>query len=556
MNRSMLRLLAFIVFSTCITPDLHAQSLEQVRQAVDAYFAPDKESAVAKQKLTDWGNDALVHLRMLAGEPKSVRTRRYDDNVRGFEIVCAADTIGTIEAMDLLVEILDWQTEIHASHALLLTYKVVMPMFSETEPGRHIREHPRFRPAIRQFAKSGSWLEKGQAAKCAASLGWTDFESLIEDMLEDPNISLRREAAEALEELTGLAVELDVPAARFPARKPIPSLLSKPEPVSTNLTGRIDATFLIQHGEGSPTIMIGNGRQFEPLLSSTGASSTLDFAVPAIDVDVLEVDGAPRQLIALTSKSGFGGAGADYATSWNEDGQEVWRYEPPKSGLDAFAILYGQKGPYGVTFGPGGGDEGIVALDEHGKQMWSAHGIVLYELRTHRDLPGVLLYVGGERSLWNHSPAGLQTRQGSGMEEDIYASTGILYPGRYGSPEMAIAGSDLMNSTPTLIGQDARGKRLWTATFTHGVAKLALLEIVGREKLIVAATSGGDLYILNTAGTLYWEGKIPSSGEKNRVTIFDLIAGNYGDGLAAVVISTVAGYHYYPLNIEAIPSSR
>jgi hypothetical protein len=263
--------------------------------------------------------------------------------------------------------------------------------------------------------------------------------------------------------------------------------------------------------------------------------------------------------VTLAVESGFRGAGADEVISWSEDGNELWRYAPPRKGVEAAAILHDAEGQYGVALGPGG-ETGIVGIDPRGKSLWSVPRVhVLYDLETHPRLPGVMLVVHGEFSLVHYSRDSIDGGEviGAFMRgvrrggEQLYAHNGLLYPGADGAPEMVVSAM-ASNSEPVLACFDMSYARKWKISLSHRVTQLAQLELAGRERLFVVTTDGGELLLVNALGVLRWRGLLPAGEENGEAFVFELVAGEAG-GQAPIALSSPQGFFIYPVRAELIP---
>ena len=353
-------------------------------------------------------------------------------------------------------------------------------------------------------------------------------------------------------------VEAKLQEAVFAGTDLISGLVSDPERLERDQGQPINEAFLLTQRDGLATLMLGDARTFAPH-PSLDPSVRLTFAVPAIDVFSFDRAGSATRYVTLAQEMGFGGAGADYAVAWGAEGRELWRYVPPHSGLTAAAILYGDDGPYGVAFGPGS-DTGLVGLDSEGKRLWQIPRVhVLYELHTHRRLPGVLLVIGGSYSIVDHDANGIASEVVTGAfmrevqsgREELYASNGLLYPASGGGPEAIIAGSG-PNSEPVVACFDENYARKWKVSLSEDVTQLAMLEPIGRERLFVATTAAGELLLLNEHGVLRWRGSLPAGPAVGPKHVFELVAGCSEMG-AVIALRCPLGFFVYPVRTELLP---
>ena len=566
------RILIAVCAPVALSTSTSAQTLEEVRQAVEAYFGPDAESEPARESFSRWGNAALVHLRSLSrGSIPDFPARRF-----GHEIVCAAMTVGTEDALDFIVEVLDGRTPVNKMVALGVVYDYFRqktepdPRVPPSRQGQslwpapsvvrvHLQEHSRFKPAVQRFAESGSWLDKCHAAEIAATSGWKDFEPLLVAMLEDKNVELRRRAAAALLQLTGRQVEVDLPHTTFPEERLIPDLVREPVLLQGGHVERVSEVFLMHRGSDAPALMFGDGSTFAAYPWTEG-SDQISFVSPV--VHVLQLDVEPHQLVALAWEARFAGSLADHVVSLNEAGEELWRYQPPRRGFraGAAAVLYGERGPYGIAIGPGS-DTGLVGVDAFGEILWDVPEIyIIYDLETHRDLPGIMLIIGGSFVVAEHAfdkitGARDEERSSRRTQDYVYADTGVLFPGPDGDAEMILAGR-AKNSDSVVHCFDNNYERKWTIRLSDRVSQLEMLEVGGRERLFAITTGGGDLILVDESGALRWRGRLPDTMQKNPHRVFELVAGSYDGNKAAVALRTPEGYFLYPINVEALPLAR
>jgi hypothetical protein len=552
MKPTLFRMLPLVSAWLFLCGELRAQTLDEVREVVESYFGPDQTALPARKRLGEWGNAALPPLTLLAAEPQ----RQW-----AWNLICAIGEVGTPESFDLLVTILDGKTRVPASQAL--NY-LVTHVNRSVDPGLvgRLQTDPRFKPAIRRFATSGSWLERKFAAEVATEMNWPDFVPLLQQMLDDENAQLRKSAAAALSALTGRPVDAEPPSTSFPDVQLVPGLVSEPTSIESRPDSAMTWALLQPRPDGTSTFMIGDGRTFQawPSIDDT---DTRTFSVPALDALLLHPKGMRPQYVALSAESGFPGADAEEVISWSEDGNELWRYAPPQRGIGAAAILTDAEGPYGVALGPGS-DTGLVGIDPHGKALWDVPKVhVLYGLETHPRLPGMMLVVHGQFSIVHHSRASIDADEVTGAfirgvrrgDETLYAHEGLIYPAENGAPEVVVSGSG-PHSAPVLSCFDASYSRKWKVSLAERVTQLALLEIEGRERLFVLTTAGGELLLLNQQGVLRWRGPLPNGEEDGDVFVLQLVTG-IADGRALIALRCKQGLFVYAVRAELLaPTTR
>lgn len=550
MKPTLLRVLPLVSTWLLLCGQLRAQTLEEVRVAVGSYFGPDEEAVPARKRLVEWGDAALPSLRLLAEEPQ---------RESAWNLVCSIGEVGTPQSLDLLVTVLEGRTRIPRDQAL----NYLAPHVNGSVDAAlidQLQADPRFKPAIRACAASGSWLERKFVAEVAGQMNWLDFVPLLQEMLGDENAELRKSAAAALHALTGRSVDAEPPPTSFPEVQLIPGLVSDPISIGSPSDRTVTGAFLQTRPDGSSAMMLGDGRKFRAW-SSPDDTETRTFGVPALDVLLLFREGTHPQFVAMSAESGFRGAGADEVISWSEDGAELWRYRPPQRGIEAAAILADAQGVYGVALGPGG-ETGMIGVDPKGESLWSVPRVhVLYGLETHPRLPGVMLVVHGQYSLVHHSRVGIDAKEVTGAfmrsfrggGENLYAHEGLLYPQEDGAPEIVVSG-DGPNSQPVLACFDASYTRKWKVSLAENVTQLALLEIRGRERLFVLTTAEGQLLLMNQHGVLRWQGSVPGHDEDGPAYVFQLIAGEV-DGEALIALLCKQGMFLYPVRAKLLAPS-
>ena len=134
----------------------------------------------------------------------------------------------------------------------------------------------------------------------------------------------------------------------------------------------------------------------------------------------------------------------------------------------------------------------------------------------------------------------------------FYANAATLFPAADGAAAVVLAGSS-MNSTPQMRCYDAEHKEQWTITFSHGVSQLELLEVEGYQRLLAVTTRAAELFLVDPSGTVRWEGPLHGIMHSDSMHVFELVAGSYGSGEAAIALRTMRGYFLYPINVEALP---
>ncbi len=492
--------------------------LEAVRKAVASYFADDVESAAARAALSEWGESALPHLERLAREPHDPQ---FDH-----PLLCAITDVSAPRALELFVEILDGATAVQAESALTrvsvwatsvrvlegnsVTRGLLPERVRESaspraaafvlEGGdalRRLDADPRFKRAMRRFGSSASINGRGVVADTAAALGWQDFVPLIRTMLEDEHLSLRTSAARALSVLTEERVLPRRPVASFPKRDIRPGFLAAPRVFERVSRGRAD----------SGVVTLGKS-------------------------------GAPLGHVSLAKTDGP--AAPTHAVCRDVRGEVAWCYQPPRARITSLAALWSDDEVYGVALGLGG-ETSIVALDASGANLWDVREkYILYALRSHRALPGVLLQVGGRVTVFDHDRTGARERDlapygvGSSGEGRVYAKDAQLFPAEDGGVAWIVTSA---SAEPSLVRYDARADRRFRAVLPGRPSRIAVVEPSDGERWFAVAADSGELFVLDARGTLVWEGALPGMPQDEDVSIRNVEAREV-DGAWFVAVHT------------------
>jgi hypothetical protein len=251
-------------------------------------------------------------------------------------------------------------------------------------------------------------------------------------------------------------------------------------------------------------------------------------------VDVLGYatqDGEGRWILGI-STDGFGHSVSSVeCRDW--EGRTAWRFQPGRTTDVPMALLYDERSVCGVALGPGG-DDGVVALDTSGAELYSRWDPVVYELRTHPGLPGRLAVCSGEIMILDAAGtptaasrvAFTQGRQGP----YLYAHHVAVFPDERGGPALVATGTGL-NSVAAIARFDQDLSLVWRATLPDQVDGLALIERPDGPRLFAAATSSGELYVFDEDGTAFLPVRLvdpPAAGRGSRVDAID--AGPFDDG--------------------------
>jgi len=527
-----------------------AQTIEAVRKAVDGYFADGDAKAESRAALVRWGNAALPFLRELAGKPEDVGLLESLMPVRAgdWDLVCAIDQVGTPEAIDFLIEILDGKTAVATRQAL-------HSLMTATRRHRELlRSHLRFQQLVFKFAKADdgplSNLGRSVAANIIADLGWEDGEPLLELMLQSDDLRLRQNAAEAIEKLTGRKVEIRKPDVAFPSESPAEALWPLSRLQRTDLRGRFEVWF-----DGHPTLILGSETALSP--HDAGLAAGGPATVPLHVKDILSLPLAPRRWrwVVLGNEPGAGwSSDPALAVCLDERREELWRYEPQRDGIETACRLYAPDRCLGVAFGAGGA-EGVVAFSSDGEELFRRpRTYVTYGMSSHPRVPDCWLRCGGNLALYDNrgnlvagGPAApLDMRKVGGHY--FHARHAVLAAGFDGSATVVAAGSG-RNSEPRIVRFDDTLRALWSATLPDRITALALLDPGDREPLCAATTDAGDLFVFDLAGTLRQRLRLvddaSSSLGKHGLSVDSISAGPLDDdryGLAVGLLSATIVY--------------
>ena len=512
-------------------------TVEQVQRAVDDYFADDARALEARAQLREWGDAAIPHLRTIAGEPSAlpdVMAVRAFSLIEDHSTACAIDEIGTDAAIDLLMDIADGKTGVHPDNGL-----EQLQMGARYKWKDKLSSDPHFKALVlRSTLAKGEFdsLKRRQAAETIADLGWTDATEVVEAMLNDPDLDVADSAAAAIYKLTGREVEVRRPPSHFPGQLEGQPPLSAPMDVPRAQRMRAAFGYWIDGRAGLLTSRVGvlalygpGGEMLEHWDVAGAIAAFCSFERP---------DGQGRWVVGLTTEE-FGGD-VSVVESRDFEGAVRWRFEPKQASDAVIVPLYDSDGACGVAVGLGGHD-GIVRFDDDGQQLWSLWSPVLYELRTHRALPGRLLVCSGDLRLVDSAGKATTPNKhgGSGTPRGqwIYATHALLFPDRDGHPAI-IASGEGAKSGPAIVRLDENLAEVWRAAVPGDIEGLALIEPEDGPLLFAAACKTGELYVFDANGSVFEPIRLVDSLKPGgRMPVYAMDAGPFEDGSWGLAIA-------------------
>ena len=526
-----------VVPAGTITAQAAGPTLDEVSAAVDDYFADDGRADEARAALRGWGDVAIPHLRSIAGEPSGlpdVMPMNPFSALGDHRLTCALHEIGTEAAVVLLMEIADGKTGVEADNGLSQLQLLASHKLKDRLGGDAHFKALVLRSTLDKGPLSG--LKRSRAARTIAELGWVDAAEVVEAMVHDPDLGVAEAAAGALFKLTGRTVEVARPALQFPRELGAPSPLSKPLDVPR--ASRLRARFGFWR-DGRPGLLTAR----DDFLSLHGPDGLLveRWEAPgplAAFASFERPDGEGRWIVGLSTER-YGDEASAFQ-SLDREGAVRWRFEPRQASDAVVAPLYDQEGVIGVALGLGG-DDGIVALDDDGQPLWSHWSPVLYELRSHRLLPGRLLVCAGDLRLVDSGGKALTLNKHAASPTPrglwLYSQHALLFPGRDGQAAI-IASGTTVGSHAALVRLDENLAEVWRATVPAQIEGLAMLEPEHGPRLFVAACRTGELYVFDADGSVFEPIRLADEMQPDdRMAVYAMDAGPFEDGSWGVALA-------------------
>ncbi len=497
------------------------------------------------------GGAILSRVRSHAHDLRSIErsAAEHRDRVRHRAEVQAARDAASVEGNEFLLKVLEGRTEIDPGLALDALWTEL------SHPGRDswLHDEPRLERAMsEQIAAHESWLQRNRFARVAGFMRWQRAEPQLRELLDDANLSVRREAAEALETLTGEHVAFRAPATEFPLERPVERLVG-------------EALRLGSAPNGSPFLQVsfargpdGRDRLARP---AAGALHWTDAAgneresleLPWRIFRVLDLGGTDESggLVALTSALGKGGnqVGPTHALGLDSSG-EIWEHRAPSRGFVDAAPLADLTGPYGVALATRG--RGIVALDGEGQELWSyASTGSVYGLSTHPALPGRLLLLTGGVALLEHDRSRCRSASPPARSaEYLHATQGVLFPDAHGGASAVLAGTG-PESVPTLTRTAPDGTRPWNVLLPDRIDGLVTFQPEGCAPLFAALTRTSQLFVFDEDGARLHGGPI-SDEDRGPHAAWTLAAGEL-DGTWYLAAQRKGRLQLHALDLTALP---
>lgn len=181
-----------------LMPEHDAPNPEEVRFALDRRGGSDDAFA-------EWGDAALFQLLTLIGT-------RSGNDLEAADHAWALARIGTPAAYDVLIQRFVEGEPIPAVIAEAVVHTIIVQEGITTV----FDTAPHFKPAVTALTEHDHATSRSSAAEIWGVVGWTDTEPLLREMLDDPILKVRKQAARAIGRITGTRVEYDRPPPRFP----------------------------------------------------------------------------------------------------------------------------------------------------------------------------------------------------------------------------------------------------------------------------------------------------------------------------------------------------
>ena len=465
-------------------------SYNEVLSAVKSYFSEEGRDSASAAAFREWGAEAVPHLRKIAETEDMSRVQHG--------LVVVIQQIDSKDGAELFIDILDGKTLIAPNRAMNFAPIVVHGHAHGCLP--LIVKHPRFKGAI--LARSaGSFLEQKHVASLARVFGWVDQVPMLRRMLGHEHLGVRTAAAEALRALTREDIQPTRPERSFPCEALREDLLAPPKLQS----------------------------------QLAGSRNSLRLMVP----------GHPPQVVTLSSDR-YRGPG--HAVAHDFQGNELWSFLPPGGRIESATMLADDSGTYGIALGLGGATS-VVAIGPAGVVLWEIRNHhVVYEIRTHPELPGLLLLVGGNCFVFEHGPTGAQKSEMLSVSAGVraYATEAELFPNARGEASIMALGS---GDVPLVSRFDPQSVKRWSATLPSDCRNLTMFE-PETGRLFALITSHGEVYVFDAGGMLLSVMEVPGAGPKLKHSVHGIYAHHFVDEDRWVLfVDLLTGSYGFDLNL-------
>ncbi|HZL99863.1 MAG TPA: hypothetical protein VFD43_06390, partial [Planctomycetota bacterium] len=532
---------AVLAIASALPAQEGGPTLDEVRTAVDDYFADDQAAVNASRaSLQRWGDAAVPRLRSLAGEPSGlprVMPLEVFSMLGDHRLVCAIDQIGTDSAIALLLDIADGRTGVDPSGGFRQ-----LAMGSGYKYKERLKDDSRFKTIVLRatLERDGPLAEfqRAEAADAIAELGWTDAAEVVEAMIRDPSPRVAERAARALFELTGRRVEVPRPPPGFPARLERKPPLSSPveAPKSRRMRARFgfwrDGRAGLLVADDQTLSLVGPDGETQATWESPGAiTDVLSFRLPS---------GEGRWVVATTTQEYTSSVSGVAASDW--EGRPLWSFDPRSAGSVSMAVLHDAAGPCGVAIGPERRDA-TVAFGDAGQPLFTTWAALGQSLRTHPRLPGRLLAYGGDTQLLDsEGRPTVASRMTLGLRPRgpwFYSEEAALFPDAEGRPAIVASGSR-MPMAPVIVRLDHELAEVWAATVPGDIRGLVMLEPDGGPRLFAAACETGELFVFDEDGAAFETIRLVDGLDPGETMfVYGMDAGPFEDGSWGLAIALV-----------------
>lgn len=326
-----------------------------------------------------------------------------------------------------------------------------------------------------------------------------------------------------------------ITAPDFPDAQPVEGLVSAPVP----LLGR-GTPFFVQWFDGTDVLLLAKGEQLRAVDASLETLHELELPGPPLRIVSVEREGQTSWFVLHGSQRNGRGEQLSRLDS-PSDIEPLWVRQDEELSFEDLDLLRPETGPALLLLSRGG-EDGIVAFDQAGRELWREHAMhVHYGVSVDPTLPGYFLHSGWDSLLYRH-------RDGRGPESiplrdpRHYVSGGELARRKDGTPLVFAFGQDFFDhETLSASSPD----RIWKAKVPFDLNFLTVLTPKEGTACLAALGREGELLLCSLEGQLLFDGTLPDANAPT----YGLNAGPLPDGSWGLVAVSLGRSFFYRIQL-------